>query len=240
VPGRGPASRRRRELGQHDLADRKIAARLVADARITSADRVVEIGPGSGALTEAIACTGAAVIAIELDRSRAGLVAARFRDRSNVTVWCGDALEFPLPLSPFRVFGNPPFNRTSALLRRLLGRPTSALCRVDFIVQWQVARERQRAGDGEAADLVGALWGPWWEVRRGRRLPASMFRPPPNVDAAMLTVVRREQPLLDPRCFTEYRRFLELRFRKNGSRAVASLDTWARRFARASPHSMRR
>ena len=200
----------------------------------------MEVGAGSGALTEAIAHTGAAVVAVELDRSRAGLVAARFRDRSNVTVWCGDALEFPLPMSPFRVFGNPPFNCTSALLRRLLARPTSALRRVDFVVQWQVARERERVGGGEVTDLVAALWGPWWEFRRGRRLPASLFRPPPHVDAAMLTVVRREQPLLDPRSFADYQRFLELRFRKNGSRDGATLDTWAHRFGRASPRSMRR
>lgn len=240
MPGRGPASKRRRELGQHDLADRTAAARLVADAGITSDDRVVEIGAGSGALTDVIARTGASVIAIELDRSRAGLAAARLREQSNVAVWCGDALEFPLPMSPFRVFGNPPFNGTAALLRRLLERPASALQRVDLVVQWQVARERERAGSSDMTDLVGALWGPWWEFRRGRRLPASMFRPPPHVDAAMLTVVRRAEPLLDPRHFNDYQRFLQARFRTNGSHGSATVNTWAHRFMRGAARSMRR
>lgn len=239
MPGRGPASTRRRALGQHDLADRRVAARLVADAAIDHAHRVVEIGAGNGALTDAIARTGAAVVAIEIDRARAGALAARWRDRSNVTVWCGDALAFPLPVSPFRVLANPPFGRTSELLHRLLDRPTGALTRVDVVVQWQVARERELAGASEATDLVGALWGPWWEFRRGRRLPASTFRPAPHVDAAILTVTRRDRPLLDPRSFGDYERFLRARFRANGARDGTTVATWAHRFARVRPRSMR-
>jgi 23S rRNA (adenine-N6)-dimethyltransferase len=119
----------------------------------------------------------------------------------------GDALALPLPASTFRVVANPPFNRTSALLRRLLGDLDSGLVRADLIVQWQVARARAIA-DAGPCDRVGAIWGPWWQFRRGRRLPATLFRPEPAVDAAVLIIERRETPLLAPAEYEAYTAFL--------------------------------
>ena len=78
--------------------------------------------------------------------------------------------------------------------------PPAGLVRADLVVQWQVARALGPAGRRRAASTSSAQsWAPWWCFRRARRLPAKLFRPAPSVDAAVLTVTRREPSLLPGR-----------------------------------------
>jgi 23S rRNA (adenine-N6)-dimethyltransferase len=210
--GRSTRRSSRGALGQHFLASSALAARLVADAAITRADRVIDIGAGNGALTAALADTGARVFAIEVDRVLAAALTRRFADQDHVTVFACDALTFPLPATPHRVLANPPFGHTAALLHHLLDDPTGGLVRADLVVQWQVARLRARVGDTLPWDLLGVSWAPWWVFRRGRRLPASLFRPAPSVDAAVLTVSRRADPTLAPAVAPAFRAFVRSHF----------------------------
>ena len=172
-PGRSHA----RDLGQHNLESAALAARLAADAGIAASDLVVEFGAGTGTLTAAIADCGARVLAVEVDPVLAAGLAQRFARTNAVTIFEGDAVVFPLPATPYRVFANPPFSRTSALLRHLLDAPAVGPVRADLVVQWQVARALARPGDNGPIDLVGASWAPWWCFRRARRLPAEAVPP---------------------------------------------------------------
>jgi 23S rRNA (adenine-N6)-dimethyltransferase len=211
--------------GQHALASAGLAARLVADAGIQPGDIVVDIGAGAGALTRALAARGATVLAIELDGRLARRLTEGHRHLPGVVVLEADALAVPLPRSPFRVVANPPFHRTSALLRRLLDDLGSGLVRADLVVQWQVARAR--AGEGPA-DLLAARWGPWWRFRRGRRIPAARFRPPPATDAAVLVVERRDPPLLAPAAQPAYLAFVEATFAGGGRPPALDVTGWVR------------
>jgi 23S rRNA (adenine-N6)-dimethyltransferase len=147
----------------------------------------VELGAGRGMLTGALAERAAHVLALELDPKLVSVLARRFAAVRNVTVLPVDARDAPLPANPYRVVANLPFGITGAVLRRLLDTPASGLERADLIVQWQVARERERVGDAPPTDLLGARWGPWWEFNRGRRLlpsPAVRRRRRARCDAA--------------------------------------------------------
>jgi 23S rRNA (adenine-N6)-dimethyltransferase len=223
VPGGRPAERR---LGQHFLRSPALARRLVDDAGVGSDEVVVEIGAGHGVLTAALAARAATVIAIEVDHR----CVARLRAAAppNVVVLEADAVTLPLPRTPFRVVANPPFAATSALLHRLLDDAGSGLVRADLVVQWQVARARARAAAGPC-DLAAATWGPWWTFRRGRRLPASVFRPAPSVDGAMLVVERRSPPLLPDADRSAYRDLVR-REHATGRPRAADVDGWVRRF----------
>jgi 23S rRNA (adenine-N6)-dimethyltransferase len=152
-------------------------------------------------------------MAIELD---AALV-ARLKSRlaGNVLVLHGDALETPLPENPYRVIANLPFSRTTAILHRLLDDPSGSLVRADVIVQWQVARARAKSDLAPPTDLLAVTWGPWWRFRRGRRLGASSFRPPPSVDAAVLVATRRTPPLLAVEDHTRYAAFVRRGFQQS-------------------------
>jgi 23S rRNA (adenine-N6)-dimethyltransferase len=191
---RTPRDERRRRLGQNFLrAD--LADALVGDAAFRPGDLVVEIGPGRGACTFALARRGVRVIALEADPAWADALRHEVRRRGldNVTVVRADALGACLPRSPFRVFGSLPFGSTTAILRRLLGNPASELERADLLVQWEVARKRAAS---PPSTVLSTAWAPWWTFEMGRRIPARAFRPIPRVDAAMLHVARRRPPLL--------------------------------------------
>jgi 23S rRNA (adenine-N6)-dimethyltransferase len=226
VPGRSTSGRSRSsDLGQHFLASAPLASRLVDDAGISASDQVVDIGAGTGTLTAALAARGAFVLAVEVDPKLATSLGCRFGDVSNVAVFQCDVIRFPLPLTPYRVVANLPFNRTAAILHHLLDDPGGGLVRADLVVQWQVARALAQAATDQPLDLVCTQWSPWWTFRRARRLPAALFRPAPSVDAAVLSVTRREPPRLPAEQAPEFRAYV-----RDGFGPRRTVDEWLRRF----------
>jgi 23S rRNA (adenine-N6)-dimethyltransferase len=219
-----------RRFGQHFLGSARLAAQVVADAGVTGDDLVVELGAGRGVLTAELAHQAGQVLAVELDPKLASILAGRFESVRNVAVLGADARDVPLPLNPYRVVANVPFNVTSAILRRLLDAPDGGLWRADLIVQWQVARERAQSADGPPTDLLAARWGPWWEFRRGRRLPAGCFRPRPSVDAALLVMTRRAPPLLPVAASRPYAAFVTRGFRSKADARDLGVHEWVRLF----------
>jgi 23S rRNA (adenine-N6)-dimethyltransferase len=185
---------RRRAYGQNFLASRRLAAALVRDTRVDATDLVLEVGAGRGILTAELARRAGSVVAVELDRVWAERLRKRFAADENVFVTEGDVLSIVLPAGPFRVVSNVPFNATTALLRRLLDDPSIDLRRADLIVQREVARKRA----GKPRSLLSASWSPWYRFRLGRRIARTAFRPVPAVDATVLVVERRHEPLLPP------------------------------------------
>jgi 23S rRNA (adenine-N6)-dimethyltransferase len=178
-PGHAPQPR----WGWHRLAP-SWAERLVADARISPGDLVLDIGAGTGALTAALVERGARVVAFELHPGRLAALRARFAG-DDVVVVKADVTDLRLPRRPFRVVANPPFAHTTAVLGRLLA-PGSRLVRADLVVQQAAAR---RWSEGRAPGA--ARWAHVWDVRSGPRLPRSAFQPPPRCDCAVLRFARR-------------------------------------------------
>nr|WP_084517529.1 23S ribosomal RNA methyltransferase Erm [Microtetraspora niveoalba] len=178
----------RHELGQNFLVDPSVIAtveRLVA----RTSGPIVEIGPGDGAVTVPLSRSGRPMTAVEIDPKRARRLERRTPD--NVVVVNADILRFRFPRRPHVIVGNLPFHLTTAIMRRLLSedRWQAAV----LLVQWEVAR--RRAGVG-GASLLTASWWPWYEFEVHSRVPARSFRPVPSVDGGLLTMVRRETPLV--------------------------------------------
>lgn len=184
-----------RPSGQHFLRSRAIAGELVDQAGISRDDLVLEIGAGTGRLTEALASRAGRVLAVELDPELADRLGRACSGNPRITVVQADAMAVRLPERPFRAFGNLPFGATTPLLRRLLDDPTSRLVRADVIVQYEVARKRASPWPSSLRSLS---WAPWWEFAAVRRLPSACFDPPPSVDAGVLSITRRAPPLLEP------------------------------------------
>jgi len=137
----------RKQLGQHFLADQAIAKRIVAAARISEGDLVIEIGPGTGALTVWLAQRAKRVIAIELDRSLIPELQAKLGSATNVTIVHGDALEIDFrallgqeadAFTAVRFVANLPYYITSAAVRRVLECGLPIACAV-LTVQAEVA-----------------------------------------------------------------------------------------------------
>jgi 23S rRNA (adenine-N6)-dimethyltransferase len=193
---RTPQDQRRRTHGQNFLVDLDVVRRFLSNAELRPNDLVVEVGAGTGALTLALTQAGARVIAIERDpvwarRLTRRLRAAGFATRAHVIE--ADFRRVRLPEQPYRVVSSPPFSLTTALLSWLLDDVERGPWRADLLLQLEVARKRAVE---PSSSLRSAGWAPWWTFQVGDRVDRRAFRPVPGVDAAWLTVRRREPPVL--------------------------------------------
>jgi 23S rRNA (adenine-N6)-dimethyltransferase len=188
-----PGSVGRASDGQHLLRSAHLASDLVAQAAVGPDDVVVEIGGGAGRLTAPLAQRAHRVIVVERDAAFVATLRDRFATNAVVEVVHANALHVPLPTEPFRVFGNLPFAFGTRILRRLLDDPASDLWRIDALLQLEMARKRAQLVPGT---LLSIGWQPWWEFRLVRRVHRTAFEPVPSVDAAMLSITRRERSLL--------------------------------------------
>jgi 23S rRNA (adenine-N6)-dimethyltransferase len=185
----------------------------VKSAAVARDDVVVEIGSGSGVLTQALAETGAYVIAVERDPEYVGRLRARFSTTPRITVIAADIRQLRWPTSSFRVVGNIPFGLTTSICRLLFEDVGPCLARVDLIVQLDVARKRAATPTGNKLNL---LWAPWWDIRLGKVIPADAFRPRPSVDAAPITAIPRSAPLLPLTQRELWNAVLETAFQRGG------------------------
>ena len=201
---------RRADLSQHFLRSRALASSLITQAPVTRRDLVVEIGPGRGILTGELARRCRKVIAVEFDRALCQGLRSRFRGNTRISIVQADFLRFPLPDTPYKVLGNIPFNRTTAIVRRLVQAPLPP--EDAWLVVQREAAERFAGGPYCRETLPSLLLKPWWQVEIARRLRRTDFDPPPNVEAVVLWLARRTRPLVDPSEATHYRRFIRTCF----------------------------
>ncbi|HZU71430.1 MAG TPA: 16S rRNA (adenine(1518)-N(6)/adenine(1519)-N(6))-dimethyltransferase RsmA [Acidimicrobiales bacterium] len=187
-----------RALGQNFLVDPNTAERIVRLAGVGPGDRVVEVGGGVGSLTGPLAATGAEVTVVELDRRAAQVL----RDElAGVRVVEGDAMALDwaglLDGGRWQLVANLPYNIATPLVLDLLdGVP--AIERMLVMVQREVA-DRLAAGAGSPAYGAPSVKLAYWaEARVVGRVPATVFVPRPKVESALLEVVRRPDPAVDP------------------------------------------
>ena len=195
----GRLPRAKRSLGQNFLVDGNLQRKIVDALDPGPTDRVVEIGPGPGALTDHLVDRSGRLTLIELDRDLAAALADRWGGRTDVDVWTEDVLEVDLPTrvegwERTRVIGNIPYNITTPILFHLLERPRPA--EILLMVQREVAERivAPPGGEGYGALSVGVQSVADAELRFG--VPRRAFRPTPNVDSAILRITPHDPPRL--------------------------------------------
>ena len=191
--------RARKRFGQHWLRDAAVLDQILAAADLSDQDRVLEVGPGRGVLTERLlASAAAAVHAVELDRDLVAGLLERFGSQSRFSISEGDVLRLPLLLPDgqpaSKVVANIPYNITGPLLGRLIGRldqpvdPTYK--RLVLLVQKEVAvRIRARPGHTSFSALSVRMQL-LANCRSVCAVPPRCFQPPPKVQSEVI--------LLDP------------------------------------------
>ncbi len=190
-----------RALGQNFVVDPNTVRRIARLAGVGPGDRVVEVGAGLGSLTLALAQTGAEVTAIEIDRHLLRLL-AEVVEPAGVRVVAGDAtvLDWAALLGDQRwhLVANLPYNVATSLVCDLLdGVP--AISDLLVMVQREVG-ERLAAGPGSGAyGAVSVKVRYWATAKVVGKVPASVFVPRPNVESALVRIVRHPLgPAVDP------------------------------------------
>jgi 23S rRNA (adenine-N6)-dimethyltransferase len=197
-----------------------VVAAVIDLAEVAAGDLIVDLGAGRGALTGPLRDRGAHVVAVELDRGSAEHLRRIHAGDRGVEVRHGDALRVALPTAPFRVVANPPFGRSTDVVRRLV---TADAPFVDATLVLQLDAARRISGD-HGSGAFGLAWAPWFELTVIDRIDRSAFRPVPSVDAALLTVRPRTVPWLSPASCAAWQSFVARVFRAQGRTAADRLD----------------
>ncbi|MBI2204609.1 MAG: ribosomal RNA small subunit methyltransferase A [Candidatus Rokubacteria bacterium] len=182
------AGGKRRALGQHFLRDPDTARRIVDLVAPTSADLVVEIGPGHGALTGELERRARRVIALEIDRELAARVRERFAGveviEADARRWDYGALERP-PGGRVLVVGNLPYSVSKPIILALL-EARHAIDEMALMLQREVADRLAAPPGSKTYGSLSILTQLYCDVRVGVRVPPGAFRPPPKVDSAVV------------------------------------------------------
>ncbi len=196
-----------RTLGQNFLIDGNVRDRILDAAELRPGDAALEIGPGAGALTEGLLARGVRVTAVEKDRRLCALLDGRFAGEPNLRLLHGDALEIGLDAllaDGLRVVvSNLPYSAGTRILVDLIHAP-HAPERIVVTLQTEVA-ERLAARPDTAPYGLLAVWAQrLYDVERLRTVPPECFWPVPEVESAVLRLVRRAQPLAPVRDLKHY------------------------------------
>jgi 16S rRNA (adenine1518-N6/adenine1519-N6)-dimethyltransferase len=188
-------------MGQNFLHDQNQLRRLLDASEVGRGDLVLEVGPGTGTLTEALLDQGCEVIASELDRDMGDIIESRLGDR--LTLIRGDCLDGPRAFSsevlgaldgrPFRLVANLPYGAASPIMSLLAAEPA---CLGQFVT---IQRE---VGDRLLAKAGTRQYGPltvfvraFAEVRSIGTLSPNCFWPAPKVESIMIGIIPRKTPL---------------------------------------------
>ena len=218
----------RRELGQNFVADANTVRRIAHLAGVGPDDHVVEIGAGLGSLTLALAETGARVTAVEVDSGLAatlrtvvaGIPAVRVVEANAMTLdW--DAV---VGVDGAVLVANLPYNVATPLVADVLD-DVPQVTRLLVMVQREVAERFVAAPRTPAYGAVSVKIAFWASARIVGLVPASVFVPRPNVESALVEIVRREPPGTDPAAVFPLVRVAFNQRRKMLRRSLASVVT---------------
>lgn len=204
-----------KSLGQNFLHDGNQLRRIVAAAEPGAGDRILEIGPGLGPLTELLLATGLPVMAVEKDARLIPILRERFGTTESLTLLHRDALEWlqeePADWDDWKLVANLPYSVGSPILVELAlaARPPR---RMVATLQWEVVQRLGAAPDTDAYGLLTVLVGLRFRPAGSFKVPKDCFFPAPDVESACITLVRRPEPLLPPALVPLYTQIVKTAF----------------------------
>lgn len=194
----------KKSFGQNFLTDTNILQKIVDTAEIDKGINVIEIGPGIGALTEFLAENAAEVMAFEIDDRLIPILADTLARFDNVQVVNQDILKadlqtqiqaFKNPDLPIKVVANLPYYITTPILMHLI---ESKIPFAEFVVmiQKEVADRISAMPNTKAYGSLSIAVQYYMTAKVSFIVPRTVFVPAPNVDSAILKMVRRDQPVV--------------------------------------------
>ncbi|MFT7403235.1 16S rRNA (adenine(1518)-N(6)/adenine(1519)-N(6))-dimethyltransferase RsmA [Zhongshania sp.] len=198
-PQSPPRHQARKRFGQNFLNDQGIIRSIVRAISPLEHQRVLEIGPGQGAITESILATGCQLDVIELDRDLIPILEHKFGAQSNFSIHQGDALKFDFGAlaagEKLRVVGNLPYNISTPLIFHLL---TAHDCIADmhFMLQKEVVDRLAAQPGSKTYGRLGIMAQYYCEVESLFDVPPEAFTPQPKVQSAIVRLTPYEKPPL--------------------------------------------
>ena len=186
-----------KKLGQNFLIDEDIVRRIVEAAELTPEDKVLEVGPGIGTLTQGLAESGADVVAVELDKRLLPVLDVTLEGYDNVRIVNGDILKVDIMqevgAENFKVCANLPYYITTPIIFALLEKRLP-MERLVAMVQKEVAERMAAQPGGREYGALSVAIQYFTEPEIAFIVPPTSFIPAPAVDSAVIVCKRRKQP----------------------------------------------
>ncbi len=209
----------KKALGQNFLLSRGVTEKIVAAAGIAPGDVVIEVGPGLGVLTRALAEAGARVLAVELDRALLPVLEETLDGLPDVELLHADAMQLDYAAvlrernlaPPFKVVANLPYYITSPLIARFLeNEPRPAV--MVLMMQKEVAERLVAAPGTKDYGALSILVQFYTEPQLVCRVAPGSFFPPPKVHSAVVRLTLRDRPEVDVADVTSFFRLARAAF----------------------------
>lgn len=210
-----------KSLGQNFLHDAHQLERIVAAAELTPGDRVLEVGPGLGPLTELLLSKAGGVLAIEKDARLVEVLQERFKPQPAAAagpkfeLMHADALDFlkhePRDWRGWKLVANLPYSVASPILVELAA-GQRAPERIVATLQLEVAQRLMATADADDYGVLTLLVQIDFEPQGWFKIPPGCFFPSPDVDSACVILNRRRQPLLPEARRQMFKRLVKLAF----------------------------
>ena len=212
--------RPKKKWGQNFLRNRGAVEKIVSAVEPQPDEIVLEVGPGEGVLTEKLIGLGNRVLAIEIDPDLGARLRAKFGERLELLQ--EDAVEAPLPSSPFRAVGNLPYNVGTPILRRIIADPNCR--RAVFMLQKEVADRVVAKPGTEPYGYLTLYVQAFASAKSIMTLDPKSFYPPPKVRSAVVVLDPRDPALSSPR--EEVLDLVSAAFRMRRKKLVNNLTSW--------------
>lgn len=200
----------RKRFGQHWLTSDRVLNEIIAAANLKPSDRILEIGPGKGILTQRLLERTESVVAVELDRDLCDPLVTKFGERDNFLLLQGDflALDVDALTANFadhfhgqtKVVANIPYNITGPILEKLLGtiaHPNlTPFQEIVLLVQKEVADRLSAVAGTKAFGALSVRVQYLADCELVCHVPATSFKPPPKVESAVIRLIPR--PIVTP------------------------------------------
>ena len=204
-----------KSLGQNFLHDANQLRRIVAAADLQPADRVLEIGPGLGPLTELLLAEAAEVFAVEKDERMVKVVRERFGTNPKLRLLHGDGLEVVRAdrsdWASWKLVANLPYSVASPILVELASNANPPE-RIVVTLQLEVAQRLMAVADDDDYGLLSLLVQVTYQPLDQFKIPPGCFFPPPDVDSACITLVKRDCELIPYGLRKPFARLVKLAF----------------------------
>lgn len=221
-----------KSMGQNFLTDENIARWITQQLEITPNDCVVEVGPGTGALTEHVAPLCRKLILVEFDARLAEYQRQRWEGDGHVEVYHADGASWdPRRLfaeAPVKFLGNLPYSAGGAILQNFLSRP-SPICRAVVMLQKEFIDRILASPDDEAYGLLSLRIQKNWIPQAVKTVPPEAFHPRPRIDSTVMVLTPRdprEFPPYDDRLADELMRKAFAQRRKQIRKQLPSTPPW--------------
>ncbi|TAL30445.1 MAG: ribosomal RNA small subunit methyltransferase A [Spirochaetes bacterium] len=183
-----------KKLGQNFLCNDAIVERILAHARVSAEDTVLEIGPGLGAVTGGLCRAARAVYAVEIDAGLARYLKERFEAEPKLTVIHDDFLKHPPVPGVTKAVGNLPYYCSTEILFRLAEEYRTPEI---FVMLQREMADRIRALPGSKSyGAVSVTLGALYEAEALFKIEKTAFYPQPEVSSSFLALTRRKEPLV--------------------------------------------